>query len=287
MKAKRGRTTDRQPEAAAAPVAAEAGSGPVLMDRRSFIRAASGAVVGLSAGAGVISFVRYADEAAASNGGANDATAKHQWAMAIDLRACDGCGVCTTACQQAHDLSKEQTWIKVYELRDAAGATYYMPRPCMHCENAPCLRVCPVGATFSNAEGVILVDQSRCIGCRLCMAACPYEARYFNWSAPAEVPRMPTQPIPEFPVPQQQGTVGKCILCVHNIDHGKLPACVANCPMHAIYIGDLVEDVATNGRETVTFSRFLRDNDAVRFKEELNTRPRVYYILGHGQNLSA
>jgi molybdopterin-containing oxidoreductase family iron-sulfur binding subunit len=90
--------------------------------------------------------------------------------------------------------------------------------------------------------------------------------------------------MPEFPVPQKQGTVGKCILCVHNTTVGKLPACVEGCPMGALYIADQVADVATNGQETVKLSTFLRENDAVRFKEELGTRPRVYYILGHGQD---
>jgi molybdopterin-containing oxidoreductase family iron-sulfur binding subunit len=92
--------------------------------------------------------------------------------------------------------------------------------------------------------------------------------------------------MPEFPVPQQKGTVGKCILCVHNINVGKMPYCVEACTMEALYIADLATDVATNGRETVKLSKLLRDNDAVRFREELGTRPRVWYILGHGQDLA-
>lgn len=92
--------------------------------------------------------------------------------------------------------------------------------------------------------------------------------------------------MPEFPVPQKKGTVGRCILCVHNIDVGKLPACVEACTMEALYVAELTRDVATNGRETVKRSKFLRENDAIRFREELGTRPRVWYILGHGQNLN-
>jgi molybdopterin-containing oxidoreductase family iron-sulfur binding subunit len=91
--------------------------------------------------------------------------------------------------------------------------------------------------------------------------------------------------MPEFPVPQKRGTVGKCILCVHNAHVGKLPACVEACTMEALYIGDLKRDIATNGRETVKLSKFLRENDAVRYREELGTRPRVWYIPGHGQDL--
>ena len=154
----------------------------------------------------------------------------------------------------------------------------------MHCENPPCEKVCPVNATFKNDQGVVLVDQKTCIGCRMCMAACPYEARYFNWSEPPAAPPEFHDPMPEFPVPQRQGTVGKCILCVHYEKTGQLPACVEGCPMGALYIADLEADVATNGGETVKLSAFLKENDAIRFREELGTRPRVYYILGHGQD---
>ncbi len=212
--------------------------------------------------------------------------AKRQWAFVVDLRKCDGCEHCTKACQEMHHLAKDQKWINVYKLNSAEGSLRFMPRLCMHCENPPCLRVCPVGATFKNAEGVVLVNQNTCIGCRTCMAACPYEARYFNWQEPPKAPQMMDASMPEFPVPQKKGTVGKCILCVHNTQVGKLPACVEGCPMEALYVGDLKADAATNGRETVKLSTFLRENDAVRFREELGTRPRVYYILGHGQKLS-
>lgn len=213
-----------------------------------------------------------------------DATAR-RWAMVIDLRRCDGCKKCTKACQEKHYLPEEQEWIKVYTLRDRTGIEYSMPRLCMHCEDAPCVRVCPTAATFVNEDGLVLVDQDKCIGCRLCMAACPYEARYFNWMEPTVKPPLPTTPTPEFPSPQQKGTVGKCTLCVHNIKDGVLPYCVDACTMGAIYIGDLDADVATNGPETVRLSTFLSQNNAIRLKEELNTRPRVYYIAGHGEDL--
>ncbi len=251
------------------------------VSRRRFIKLAA------IAGAGGA----VAGTAAVTIGGATAATkappAKHQWAMVVDLRRCDGCEKCTTACQKMHYLAEDQTWIKVYDMKTADGQSYFMPRLCMHCENPPCQRVCPVGATFKNSEGVVLVDQKVCIGCRACMAACPYEARYFNWSQPPAVPSTLSNPMPEFPVPQQKGTVGKCILCVHNTDVGKLPACVEACSMGALYIGDIEADVAINGlNETVKLSKFVRDNDAVRYKEELGTRPRVYYILGHSQDLT-
>lgn len=237
----------------------------------------AGAVLG-----GSVLLQRYASSAKAEGTGP-----AHQWGFLIDLRKCDGCAACTKACQEAHYLNKEQTWIKVYKMTSPTGQTYAMPRLCMQCENPPCVRICPVGATYRNPEGVILVDQNKCIGCRACMAACPYEARYFNWTDDRPpVPASLQQPMPEFPVPQRTGTVGKCILCVHNTQFGKLPICVEACTMEALYLADLNIDAATNGKETVKFSRYLKANDAVRYKEELGTRPRVWYILGHGQNLN-
>lgn len=214
----------------------------------------------------------------------DETTQRRQWAFVVDMRLCDGCDDCVEACQKAHFLAPDQRWINVYRMTSAGGQTYYMPRLCMHCENPPCEKVCPVGATFKNDQGVVLVDQKTCIGCRMCMAACPYEARYFNWDEPPATPPELNNPMPEFPVPQIKGTVGKCILCVHYEKDGRLPACVEGCPMGALYIADLEADVATNGAQTVKLSTFLRENDAIRFKEELGTRPRVYYILGHGQD---
>ena len=145
--------------------------------------------------------------------------------------------------------------------------------------------VCPVGANLHTDEGLVLVDTEACIGSRACMAACPYEARYFNWSEPPAPKRLPMASTPQMPV-AKKGTVGKCVFCADRLPYGELPACVSACSMGALYIGDLVTDVAVNGPGTsVVLSEFLHDNDAVRYKEELGTNPRVYYILGHGQNL--
>ena len=124
-----------------------------------------------------------------------------------------------------------------------------------------------------------------CVGSRACMAACPYEARYFNWTDPPPAKKMPMPNTPQMPV-AKKGVVGKCVLCADRLPQGELPACVQGCPMGVLYIGDLVTDVAVNGQgKTVALHEFLRANDAVRYKEEHGTNPRVYYILGHGQNL--
>lgn len=212
--------------------------------------------------------------------------AARQWAFVFDLRRCDGCGDCTTGCQRMHHLPADQEWIKVYEVTGAGGQNFSLPVLCQMCERPPCVQVCPVVATYKEPDGVIVIDQEVCIGCRMCMAACPYGVRLFNWHKPAELPAgVATSASPLFTTPQRQGTVGKCDSCAHRMREGDFPACVTSCSMEAIYVGDLVADVATNGRETVVLSEFLRANDAFRLKEELGTKPRVYYIAGHGQAL--
>lgn len=257
------------------------------LSRRRFLQTMGLSVLALAGSSSIVQLVRFAAEAVGTP--PKPPGTKHRWMMVIDLRRCDGCEKCTKACQEMHYLPKETEFIKIYELPSASGGTYYFPRLCMQCTNAPCLQVCPVGATFSSSDGVVLVDQDRCIGCRLCMAACPYNARYFNWSSPPVVSpeRMEAHTSPEYPVPQQKGTVGKCVLCVHRLRKNQLPYCVEACTMEALYIGDWETDLATNGRETVQLSAFLRENDAFRFKDELNTGPQVYYIAGHGQDVES
>jgi molybdopterin-containing oxidoreductase family iron-sulfur binding subunit len=241
------------------------------------------ATLGVAAAGGAMTMVSYRDDAQAVT--PKKAKAEHAWCMVIDLRTCDGCKACTTACQTRHGLREEQTWIKVYDMHDTKGDKFPMPRPCMMCEDPPCLKVCPVGSTIRTDEGLVLVDTDTCVGSRACMAACPYEARYFNWTDPLPAKRMAMPNTPQMPVPQK-GTVGKCVFCADRLPQGELPACVTGCPMGVLYIGDLVTDVAVNSfGKSVVLSEFLRANDAMRYKEELGTNPRVYYIAGHGQGL--
>ncbi len=215
-----------------------------------------------------------------------------RWAMVIDLRKCDGCQSvgkapqCTEACIEGHYVPEPMQWIQVYEFPLEGGGTQFIPAPCQQCQNSPCTNVCPVGATFQTPEGVVLIDQNRCIGCRICMAACPYDRRFFNWGTPPQPPEAwAMKYMPEHQTPAQRGTVMKCDFCADMAGAGRLPYCAQGCPNHAIYYGDLEEGVATNGKEVVDLFRFLSENAAYRLKEELGTKPRVFYIPGYGQSV--
>jgi molybdopterin-containing oxidoreductase family iron-sulfur binding subunit len=203
-----------------------------------------------------------------------------RWIMVIDLAKCDGCGHCTLACGQMHAIPTDRQYIPVLVMRDAKLATpYFFPRPCYHCDIPPCTKVCPVNATYKTQDGTVLIDNNRCIGCRFCMAACPYGARSFNWGHPADVPAQNADYSPEWGFPRKIGTVEKCDFCPEHAAMGMLPACSANCPMGAIYFGDETEDAVTNSAgETSRLSAFLRDRAAYRDMENLGTQPRVYYL---------
>jgi len=213
-----------------------------------------------------------------------------KWAMVIDLRSCDGCQSvgkppqCTEACIQGHFVPEPMEWIQVYEPPLPGGGTQFVPTPCQQCQNPPCVNVCPVGATFSTPEGVVLIDQQRCIGCRLCMEACPYDRRFFNWGTPPIPPESTDMKYETMhQTPAIRGTVMKCDFCPDMARSGSLPFCAQACPNHAIYYGDLEEDMASNGQQMVKLSRMLSEDDAYRQKENLGTQPRVYYIPGHGE----
>ncbi len=203
-----------------------------------------------------------------------------KWVMVIDLAKCDGCKKCTDACSKMHNVPAPREWIKVYEMQDAKNtAPYWFPKPCFHCDNPPCTKVCPVDATFKRSDGVVLIDNERCIGCRFCMAACPYSARFFNWFRPDEKSIKGHPYSPEWGFPRRVGTVEKCDFCPDMAEQGKLPGCVSGCPMGAIYYGDQNEDAVTNSYgETERFSNLIKERAGYRFLEELGTEPRVYYL---------
>lgn len=212
---------------------------------------------------------------------AGQAGPSRRWVMVVDLAKCDGCRECTRACTAMHRVPPGQEWIRVYEMRDeSTGLAYWLPRPCMQCDNPPCVKVCPVSATWKREDGIVMQDTSRCIGCRYCIAACPYQARGFNWVEPAATPERTGEPYdPEWNRVHFRGTTEKCIFCPALIKEGKLPACVAACPMGALYFGDREEDAVTNSQgETVRFSALVIEQAGYRLLEELGTEPRVYYL---------
>ena len=203
-----------------------------------------------------------------------------KFVMVIDLAKCDGCGKCTEACNKMHYLPKNKEWIEVLEMQDAPKlAPYFMPKNCFHCDNPPCVKVCPVDATFKREDGIVAIDNDRCIGCRFCEAACPYSARLFNWTEPVQPDIVESGPAPEKVFQSKKGCVEKCDFCPHMARENKLPACVTGCPMNAIYFGDENEDAVTSQDGTTErFSQLIEDRAAYRFMEELGTQPRVYYL---------
>ena len=201
--------------------------------------------------------------------------------MVIDLAKCDGCGDCTKACNAMHFVPPQQEWIRVYETTDnLAAGSYFLPRPCMQCDNPPCVRGCPVDATYKRTDGIVMMDQDRCIGCRNCIAQCPYGARSFNWTEPPHTAQELARPYStDYNYPHRKGVVEKCIFCPEMLSAGLLPACAKACTMGAVYFGDEYEDVVINSNgETIQFSKIAKKGASFRVMEELGTEPRVYYL---------
>jgi Fe-S-cluster-containing dehydrogenase component len=202
-----------------------------------------------------------------------------KFSMVIDLARCKNARKCVEACQEGHLLPKDHEWMKLYLLQDDKHtAKYWFPRPCFHCDKPMCVSVCPVGATYKRPDGIVLIDNQRCIGCKFCMTGCPFSARVFNWKDP-EV-KVPPDHVydPETNIPAVEGTVGKCVFCADNLRRNELPRCVTACPMGVIFFGDILEDTVSNGNETVRFSKLMTDRGGFRYREELGTLPSVYYL---------
>lgn len=228
-----------------------------------------------------------------------------RWVMVIDLAKCRNARKCVEACQSAHHLRPHEYHITTLTMQDAPNtAPYYMPKPCQHCDNPPCVSVCPVDATFKRQDGIVLIDNERCIGCRFCMAACPYSARMFHWQEPlkqaeyeqdkidyekaiqegnldliAELKKKVEYDV-ELNVPHRKGTISKCLFSADHLRQNQLPYCVTACPNGVFYFGDENEDAVTNGttKETVMLSQLLKQNAGYRLMPELGTQPRVYYL---------
>lgn len=212
-----------------------------------------------------------------------------RWAMVVDLGKCrqrDGCSECITACHRAHnvpeigDTRHEVKWIwkdsfesafpeQIHEFQSDAYKRGPALLLCNHCETPPCVSVCPTRATWKReSDGLVMMDWHRCIGCRYCMAACPYGSRSFNWRDPRPFIGETT---PSFPT-RMKGVVEKCNFCEERLARGETPACVESCPAGALIFGDM-QDAASRVR------RVLRSNYTIRRRAGLGTSPQVYYIL--------
>lgn len=237
-----------------------------------------------------------------------------RWAMVIDLDKCVACQGCSIACRFENNTpvvkpnealrGRAIRWNDVFPLplhesgadeNDGDGSTLYLTRPCMHCENPPCIKVCPVQATYKDEEGLVRQNYQRCIGCRFCTVACPYGVRYFNWHRPqwegslaeAHNPdRIVGAGVREGPAVRDVGMVEKCTFCVHRLQKARLraeaegrdfrsdeyvPACVQTCTGKARYFGDLDDPEST-------VSTLAKSSRAFRLLEDLGTHPKVIYL---------
>jgi len=225
--------------------------------------------------------------------------------MVIDLDKCTGCRACMEACKVENNTPQAIFWMYVFRFEEGEfpdTRISFMPRPCMHCDNAPCAKVCPTGARYKRDDGLVATDVDKCIGCRYCAAACPYGVNYFNWkdpkanhyldwSAPENAKALAPATggaVPPYKNPDlegrygkeqrkiaggghRQGVIEKCTFCVQRVEKGLKPACVVTCPVFALQFGDLDDSASP-------VSALLRKKRSFRLREDFGTEPRVHYV---------
>jgi molybdopterin-containing oxidoreductase family iron-sulfur binding subunit len=244
------------------------------MDRRKFLK--TGGCV-LLAGATSAYGVRLltATESKASN--AVRSASALRWGMVIDLNECKAdCDACTTACRTENNVAfhGDERWdvhrirmVKIKSKESPDARERPVPLLCNHCDEAPCVQVCPVKATYKRHDGIVIIDHHRCMGCRYCMIACPYNARFFNYKENHEWHNT------KFPK-RSHGVAESCDFCAHLLDAGKTPACVAACKNTgggALHVGNLNDPNSE-------VSMLIEDNITSRLREDFGTKPKVYYI---------
>jgi len=211
----------------------------------------------------------------------------------LDISRCIGCRRCVYACVKENNLSRDPQvhWIQVLEMEKEQGVDFlhsnlyydheqvpyeghfYLPVSCQQCKNPPCVKVCPVKATWQEPDGITVVDYNWCIGCRCCMAACPYGARHFNWGQP----RVPAEEInPETHYlgnrPRYKSVVEKCTFCIQRVRQGLYPSCVEVCPVGARKFGNLLDPDSE-------IRYILKNKRVLILKEEINTQPKFFYFF--------
>jgi len=264
------------------------------MDRRGFLKLAGLGALGAAALPAGWSLVKPGEALASLGGTVTDVvTDRRRWAMVVDLRKdCpDGCRECIGACNKEHNVPKftDEADPKRHEIKWLWQTPYHNAFPgneqeharkgleelevtvlCNHCEHPPCVKVCPTQATYQRPDGIVMMDFHRCIGCRFCMAGCPYGSRSFNWrdphaGLPAKVPN------PAYPT-RMRGVVEKCTFCSERLDKNLQPACVEACTEKLLVFGDLKDQESA-------VRKLLEKNFTIRRKPNLGTQPQVYYIV--------
>lgn len=239
--------------------------------RRSFLGSAA-AAAGVALAPGVFLYGVGATTEAVARSLDEAASSSVRWGMLIDLNRCDsGCNECVTACSKENGLQgfgrpeTDAQWIRKVEVRDpASGHSKSLPVMCQHCEDPPCVDVCPTGASFKRPDGIVLVDKHSCIGCRYCISACPYKARSFVHEALQD--QKPH-------APRGKGTVESCTMCVHRIDDDRQPACVEACNDTgggAMLFGDLNDPDSEISKRVATYA-------TQQIRADLGLNPGVRY----------
>lgn len=268
------------------------GSRVQSLSRRDFVglllKCGAGALA-TSSGVGVLASLSPSNAVAQGVSGQQS-----HYGMVVDTCRCVGCKACMVACKTENKTPPGVSYTVVLDhvMDRPEDKPVFMTKPCFHCEKPPCTDVCPVGATFKRSQdGIVVVDYDRCIGCRYCITACPYGSRYFDFGEnyPATAPDLLLShaPSPEYQQFRKRedgkspiGNVRKCTFCVHLQDEngqydqasGRWPSCAKTCTGHAIHFGDFMD------RESEV-SRLLRERQAIVLKEDLGTKPSVYYLL--------
>ena len=201
-----------------------------------------------------------------------------RYGMLIDIERCVGCAGCVMACKRHNGTARGVYWCDVIIKEEGTYPNVrkrMLPIGCQHCSNAPCVRACPTGASHYDNVGNVQVDFKKCIGCRMCMGACPYHARSFNWGSTLENPHYEGQSVTVYDQVNAErhpvGVVEKCVRCTDLVVQGKKPACVQTCPAEARMFGDL-DDPESD------ISRAIVSKKASRLMEEFGTEPSTYYV---------